>query len=91
MMILHFVKVAFKTKSRVVRPFAGAISSNPSPAVVNLYFVSESPAEFVQNQIPRFHSHLEILIHYDWGEPQDTHTYYKNQTDSDKNSPERTC
>lgn len=71
-MILHFDKLAFKTESRVVRPLAWAISPNPILVVVNPYSVSQSSAEFIKNQIPKFHSHLEILIHYDWGEPQNT-------------------
>lgn len=63
--ILHFGKVAFKSEARMLRPFAVATSWNLSPAVFKPYFVSESPAEFVKNKIPRFLSHLEILTQYD--------------------------
>lgn len=63
--ILYFDKVAFKSEARILRPFAVATPWNLSPAVFKPYFVSESPAEFVKNKIPRFFSHLEILTQYD--------------------------
>lgn len=56
----------------MVRTFAVATSSKPSPVVLKPYSVSEFPAEFVKNRIPMPHFHLEVPIQYDWGEPQET-------------------
>jgi len=64
--------VAFKTESGIVRTSTVATSSKPRPVGLKPCSVSESPAEFVKNQIPGPLFHLELLIQYEWGEPQET-------------------